>query len=70
MTQKQTRDIILRILSRKNSMSADKLVRILFKKYRISERETKEAIWHLLEYREIMPDKYWKLTRALNIISQ
>jgi len=57
----KTEDLIIDLLKDKDSISVDELVDKLFKKDKISEREVKEAIWHLLENGEIIPDKQWNM---------
>lgn len=52
---------IIDLLKDRHSISVDKLVDELFAKDKISEREVKEAIWHLLENGEIIPDKQWNM---------
>ena len=59
--QQKPKDLIIELLKSQDSISVDELVDKLFKKYKISEREVKEGIWHLLEHEKITPDKQWNM---------
>ena len=58
---KKPKDLIIDLLKQKDYVSVEKLVSKLFKKYKLSEREVKEALWYLLENKEIAPDQHWNM---------
>ena len=57
----ESQTIIINLLENEGAMSVDKLVKKLFKEYKISEREVKEAILKLREEGKIKPNRQWKM---------